>query len=104
MKLFLFSVESTRERGNFSTREEGRRVSCCFQVKLDKAYLAFFITIVKVYLVGCGSYSVVIWEQIVKDAKAGVRDGALMVVVSYDLATRMADKSLLWKGQVSGQP
>ncbi|CAN0028311.1 unnamed protein product, partial [Hapterophycus canaliculatus] len=37
--------------------------------------------------------------QIVKDAKDGVRDRALLVIVSYDLATRMVDKSLLWKGQ-----
>lgn len=38
--------------------------------------------------------------QIVKDAKDGVRDSALLVIVSYDLATRMVDNSLLWKGQV----
>ncbi|CAM9562188.1 unnamed protein product, partial [Scytosiphon promiscuus] len=37
--------------------------------------------------------------QVVKDAKAGVRDSALLVIVSYDLASRMVEKSLLWKGQ-----
>ena len=39
-------------------------------------------------------------DQIIKDAKDGVRDSAQLVIVSYDLATRMVDKSLLWKGQV----
>ena len=38
--------------------------------------------------------------QIIKDAKDGVKDSAQLVIVSYDLATRMVDKSLLWKGQV----
>ncbi|CAM9851352.1 unnamed protein product, partial [Ectocarpus sp. 8 AP-2014] len=37
--------------------------------------------------------------QIVRDAKEGVRDSAQLVIVSYDLATRMVEKSLLWKGQ-----
>lgn len=39
-------------------------------------------------------------DQIIKDAKEGVHDSAQLVIVSYDLATRMAEKSLLWKGQV----
>lgn len=39
-------------------------------------------------------------DQIIKDAKDGVRDSAQLVIVSYDLATRMVEKSLLWKGQV----
>lgn len=39
-------------------------------------------------------------DQIIKDAKDGVKDSAQLVIVSYDLATRMVDKSLLWKGQV----
>lgn len=43
----LFGVEATRE-GHFST-EEGRRVSCCFRIKLNKACIVFLITTVKVY-------------------------------------------------------
>ena len=49
------------------------------------------------------NFALVFLVQIVKDAKDGVRDSALMVIVSYDLATRMASKSLLWEGQVSSQ-
>lgn len=39
-------------------------------------------------------------RQVVRDAKNSVRDAALMVIVSYDLATRMVGTNLLWKGQV----
>lgn len=42
--------------------------------------------------------------QIVKDAKTGVRDDALLVIVSYELASRMVDNSKLWKGQVCTVP
>ncbi|CAN0484297.1 unnamed protein product, partial [Discosporangium mesarthrocarpum] len=37
--------------------------------------------------------------QVVKDAKQGVDDRAQVVIVSYDLATRMVENSLLWGGQ-----
>ena len=35
-----------------------------------------------------------------KNGKEGVRDSAQMVIISYELASRMVNKSLLWAGQV----
>lgn len=46
------------------------------------------------------SFSTVFRVQVVINAKNGVKDGALVVILSYDLASRMVDNSLLWQGQV----